>query len=146
MLRQCFDDMFAFPAENLQPHFTSIFCARLVEALYVECQSVARVLPHLLDEQPRLGAHTEVWRFSSGQIDRHVWCHRTMRPNGLAPRHQCERCGVLNKLHVTVNGSFVQWRCRAGKSAGGECGHVMKEATQIDNQPLGDEKWIVLKI
>jgi hypothetical protein len=144
--------MVAFPALNLQPHFTSFFCARFLEAVYIECQSIARVVPNLLADNVRLGAHCEVWIFISGSIDRYVWFHRVAQPNGIKARHQCQRCGVLGMLHVTIAKTSVQWRCRARQqSESPECGYIMNEPIPTELQRLGDSplrqgSWKLVKL
>jgi hypothetical protein len=149
-----FSEMFAFPALNLQPHFTSFFCARFLEAVYIECQSTTRVVRNILADNVRLGAHCEVWLFLMEGITRFVWFHRVAQPNGIKPLRQCEKCGALDSLHVTINKADVEWRCHAQKTSdpkSPKCGRIMRKRipTELQNlgvSPLEQGTWKLVKM
>jgi len=133
-----FDEMIAFPAPELQPHYTTTFCMKFVELIYIECQSLDHMIPNLLDDNPRLGAHAEVWLVVRGKVERFVWFHQVIKPNGLASRHQCSKCGGLGDLRVTIEKTCVKWSCHAIEVSNGEkCGHVMVEEIPVELQNLG---------
>jgi len=87
---------------------------KLCHKLFIECFSVLRALPDLLQEEEGLGAHTGVVVLSKSIAIRYFWCHPSRRPFGNKVSHQCPECLAIRTLAFSAGPSPQSYvsRCR----------------------------------
>jgi hypothetical protein len=95
---------------------------KLCQKLFIECFSVLRTLPDLLQEDEGLGAHTGVVVLSTSVAARYFWCHKSIRPWGERIALQCPVCFAIRTLSFSEGDSSGKYvaRCRCGWQS--ECG------------------------
>jgi hypothetical protein len=115
-LSQKFNYIFGYSEEYFLPHHATSLAMKLCQKLFIECFSVLRTLPDLLQEEEGLGAHTGVVVLSTSIAVRYFWCHRSIRPCGDKVSHQCPQCFAIRTLSFSPgrsSGAYVM-RCRCG--------------------------------
>ena len=66
----------------------------------------------------RLGSHTNIWSFASGQTKLHAWFYDDICPRGVPRPFQCAHCGVLRRVKLdaaalAVRDDEVRFLCGA---------------------------------
>ena len=113
---QQFNYIFGYSEDHFLPHHATSLSMKLCQKLFIECFSVLRTLPDLLQEEEGLGAHTGVVVLSTSVAIRYFWCHRSIRPCGDKVAHQCPRCYAIRTLTFSLGGPSGVYvaRCRCG--------------------------------
>lgn len=115
-IRQKFKYIIGYTERDFLPHQATSLSMKLCHKLFIECFSVLRALPDLLEEEEGLGAHTGVVLLSTSIAVRYFWCHKTIRPCGDKVPLQCPACYVLRMLNFSAGDSAGKYivRCRCG--------------------------------
>lgn len=114
-MRRKFKSIIGYTEQDFLPHQATAFSMKLCHKLFIECFSITRCLPNLLNEEEALGAHTSVILLISSLGFRYFWCHKAYRPFGDKVPLQCPDCFAIRTLSFS-SGSEEKYtvRCRCG--------------------------------
>jgi hypothetical protein len=99
-----FKNVLGFDPKSVFPHQMSTFLMKLSLKVFI-------ILPNLLPEEESLGAHSEVFNFSSTLGELYAWYHHQIRPMGVTIDLQCQQCGILRSAQVAYEPSTVTITC-----------------------------------
>lgn len=129
----------------------SRFVSDFAVKIFVHCEKYEAAITSIINENRRLGQHSDIVTFQMHSWWRYIWGSPSSRPFGLKTMHylQCE-CGTLRSQNVKMKYGYVVWRCRNSacqwtqhfgiKQAVAVCekgweGWVAKERAAVDNAP-----------
>jgi hypothetical protein len=125
--RKVFRHIVGFGGRRFLPHVALSFLMKLACKIFIEHFSVERVLPHILDEEESLGAHSTVFHFTHEVAKEWAWYHSTRQPQGSPISMQCPRCGCIDCLGVSYTGHATIVFCKRRT-----CGAVVRDIPRME--------------
>jgi len=134
--RDNFNYVIGFSQADFLPYTATALLKKVTEKLFVECYSLVRCLPELLQEEVGLGCHTDVLLFTPTFGIKFFWASMDRRPFGHTIPSQCPGCHALKWPKVSLPSNLLSYHltCRV------KCG--WKEEHTVD----GDPSWRLDKV
>lgn len=130
-LRKTFNHIITFTAKRLQPYHVQIFGGDASERFYIRGDAITKAIHNALNDNPRLGAHTDIHLFLQGtdsdavEVKRYWWTHYTIAPYGILIPFNCPKCHC-NKTIEAVFSEGMFFVCTANLLGGIKCGWTEK--------------------
>lgn len=111
-----FKSIVAFSTKDFYPSMAARFINDFTIRVFVNREEVKSAVVNTLNENRRLGQHSDVVLLTSSKWERFIWGSPSSRPFGLRDSSylQCS-CGVLRSQNTKMPSGKVDWRCKVCK-------------------------------